>query len=261
MSSLNNYHRAQFSHGLRINEKPACQAPGGSFPNTSCFRVINRYPVLNARDLGGAPPRMLVSGWNCTSLANLHCMAMSVLFNWSCCSGLSQTGSLSPPLDISAFFPGLDSVTDNPWCSFPGYSFLRLLQLHQRLTPTGNVLGQWNMPRLHLHLVTPRTRAVLKGHHLQTGAAGRSAFTDPLPTTLRLGPKSAYFPSSWSSQFRAISVEFLFLLYSFLFPLLLPSALHSCSLRPLQWPPHHSRPRLPNHPIPFCLFNLSKTQV
>lgn len=204
---------------------------------------------------------MLVSGWNCTSLVNLHCMDERFCLTGPAARVLAKLGAYLLPWISLPSSQGLTQLLTIPGAasqdtlSFGSFSYTSAslpqeMSLDSETCPGCTCI--WSLPGHERCLKGIISRwGQLLGLHSQT----------PLPTTLRLGPKLAYFPSSWSSQFRAISVQFLFLLYSFLFPLLLPSALHSCSLRPLQWPPHHSRPRLPNHPISFCLFNLSKTQV
>lgn len=219
VSAQNDHHWAVFLPRIGINENPAGQAPGGSFPSTSCFQVIHRYPVLSAP-------------WTGMHQA-LHAGAWMA---WSPSQGLSAPWVPSSvlakllPLALSALFPGLDSVTDNPWCSFPEFSLLRLLQPHPCLLPTGNSLGQWNLLWLHLHFdhslemcgvgLKPLLWSIIS-------RMGRVCFPRSLSY---MDPKFVYFSSSWNSQFRSSGLQFIYLLYAFLLLLLLPSlALHSCS--------------------------------
>lgn len=154
VSARNDHHWARFLHSLGINENPACQAPGGSFPSTSCFQIIHRYPVLNARELGCIKPCMLVSGCHCTSLVNLHCVVMPLLFNWPCRPG--PQGLSTPWVPSSESYSNWEFISSpGSLCLFPrawlGYwqslvllprvLLLRLPQPHPCLLPTGNSLG------------------------------------------------------------------------------------------------------------------------
>lgn len=165
------------SHTAWNKWEPSLPGSCGSFPTPSCSQSFTLTQFSEPSELGRTKPRTLVSGWHCASLVNLHCMAMTVLFHWSCCVGLSETGSMSPPLGLSPS-RGLTPFPTGR-VQLPGFSFLRLLQPHPCLSPTGNTCGQWNMPRLHLHLGTPWECVVLMEHHLPDGAAAGAGFPEP----------------------------------------------------------------------------------
>lgn len=69
--SAHSGHRwARSSHSLGMSENPACQAPGGSSPSTSCFWVLPRYPGLHAQRTGASKPCVLLRGWRRASLVS-----------------------------------------------------------------------------------------------------------------------------------------------------------------------------------------------
>lgn len=123
-------------------------------------------------------------------------MAMSVLFNWSCCSGLSQTGSLSPPLDISAF-PGLTQLLTIPGAasqdtlSFGSFSYTSAslpqeMSLDSETWPGCTCI--WSLPgheRCLKGIISRRGQPV--GLHSQTLSPQHSGLALNLLTFLPLG--------------------------------------------------------------------------
>lgn len=245
VSSRNDHHCPQLSHGPRINENPACLAPVAPSPSLA---ALGHSPWPSSQH----PANWDEPNSECWWVDGIAPLLLTfTVWQWPFCL-TGPAAWVSAKLGacllfwVSLLLPRADSFPDRPW-----YSSQDSLSLDSfSRTRTRNTCGHWNMPRLHLHLGPPWAHVVLREHHLPDGAAAGAGFPGP-PVTSRLGPTFASFSSSWHSQFRAISLNLLFLLHSFLFPPLLPSwAHHSCSLRFLQWPPHHSRPCL-FYPLPF----------
>lgn len=177
VSSRNDHHCPQFSHGLRINENPACLAPVAPSPTPA---ALSRSPWPSSQSPAKwdepSPARWWVDG-----IAPL--LLTFTVWQWLFCF----TG---PAAWVSAKLGAClllwVSLLPRAWLhprqavvQLPGFSFLRLLQPHPCLSPTGNTCGQWNMPRLHMHLGTPWARAVLMEHHLPDGAAAGAGFPEP----------------------------------------------------------------------------------
>lgn len=177
VSFHNDHHWPQFSHGLRINENPACPAPVAPSPAPAALshssRPSSQHPVNWDEPIAAC---WWVDG--IAPLVNLHCMSMTILFNCPAAWVLAKLGAYLLPW-VSLLLPRAWLHSWQALARLPGFSFLRLLQPHLCLTPQEISVGSETCPVCTCTWALLGHIVVLTEHHLPDEAVAEAGFPEP----------------------------------------------------------------------------------